>query len=198
MGHTYDNACDATCNVCDDVREVGHTYDNACDATCNVCGDLREVGDHAYDDANDTDCNECGAVRQIASVLAYAGASVSEDVNGLAFLFNAYVSGVAVENGNEYVLGSASVVPYVGGENCKVVRMGAVVSNGVSTIDVEATHLWGRNADAASFAIRIVNIPDHGKNTVVTARPYYVCEVDGEEIIIYGDAVSKTYNEIAK
>ena len=26
-----------------------HTYDNACDADCNVCGDLREVGEHSYD-----------------------------------------------------------------------------------------------------------------------------------------------------
>ena len=192
--HAYTSrvTTDATC-----VKEGVRTY------TCGLCGDsyteaISATGVHAYDDANDADCNECGAVRQIASVLAYAGSSVSEDVNGLAFLFNAYVSGAKTENGNEYVAGSASVVPYAGGESYKVVRMGAVVSNGVSTIDVEATHLWGRNADAASFAIRIVNIPEDGKDTVVTARPYYVCEVDGEEIIIYGDAVSKTYNEIAK
>ena len=165
------------------------------------------VKGHVYDDACDVDCNACGAIRQIAmKVLAYAGSSVSADVNGLAFLFNAYVSGARVENGNEYVTNSASVVPYVGSESYRVVRMGAVVSNqtdaildmehvdGEYVIDVEAVHLWGWRADAVSFAIRIIDIPDKGKDTVVTARPYYVYEVDGEEIVVYGAARSATYN----
>ena len=49
--HTYDNACDATCNACDFVREVGeHHYQSVVTApdcensgytvhTCTVCGD---------------------------------------------------------------------------------------------------------------------------------------------------------------
>ena len=209
--HTYDNACDATCNVCGDVRTpADHAYTSrvttaaTCTTkgvktyTCSVCGNsyteaIPTNDEHVYDNANDTDCNACGAVRQIAKVLAYAGSSISEDVNGLAFLFNAYVSGVKVENG-VYVAGSSSVVPYVGGESYPVVRMGAVVSNGVSSVDVEAAHLWGWNEDAASFAIRIVNIPEAHLDTVITARPYYVIEVDGEEVVVYGDPVSKSYN----
>ncbi len=163
--------------------------------------------EHTWDDDFDVDCNDCGAIRQIAmKVLAYCGASVSEDVNGLAFLFNAYVSGSKVENGNEYVTNSASVVPYVGSESYRVVRMGAVVSNqsdaildmehvdGECIVNVEAVHLWGWRADALSFAIRIIDIPDKGKDTLVTARPYYVYEVDGEEIVVYGAARSATYN----
>ena len=48
--HTYDNACDTTCNVCEEVREVGeHVYDNACDADCNECGAERTVGEHNYE-----------------------------------------------------------------------------------------------------------------------------------------------------
>ena len=40
--HTYDNACDISCNVCGEAREVSaHNYENAtCTAakTCTVCG----------------------------------------------------------------------------------------------------------------------------------------------------------------
>ena len=84
--HVYDNACDTTCNVCQDIREVAdhvydnacdadcnecgttrtpadHVYDNACDTTCNVCQDIREVADHVYDNVCDADCNECGTTR---------------------------------------------------------------------------------------------------------------------------------------
>jgi len=62
--HTYDNACDATCNVCSRERAVTHTYDNACDTTCNLCSDARTVP-HAYDNACDTDCNLCAATRTV-------------------------------------------------------------------------------------------------------------------------------------
>ena len=64
-----------TCSACgnsyvdDYVDALGHEYDNACDADCNVCGTAREVGGHVYDDANDTDCNECGAVREVGAVI---------------------------------------------------------------------------------------------------------------------------------
>ena len=34
--HTYDNACDAVCNVCDEIREVNHT-DADGDNVCDVC-----------------------------------------------------------------------------------------------------------------------------------------------------------------
>ena len=65
--HTYDNACDATCNNgCGYVREVGdHQYDNACDASCNVCGATRTPADHVYDLTEDCDvCTVCGATRE--------------------------------------------------------------------------------------------------------------------------------------
>ena len=41
----------------------GHAYDNACDTTCNICGETREVAPHVYDDCEDTTCNVCGAER---------------------------------------------------------------------------------------------------------------------------------------
>lgn len=42
-----------------------HLYDNACDATCNVCSATRTVAAHAYSSASDTTCNSCGKTRQV-------------------------------------------------------------------------------------------------------------------------------------
>ena len=61
--HKYDNACDTDCNVCGAIRTIEHTYDNACDAVCNVCGATRIPSDHVYSNACDADCNVCGATR---------------------------------------------------------------------------------------------------------------------------------------
>lgn len=70
--HVYDDEYDADCNVCGDVREVPekpveckHEYDNDCDDTCNLCGETREVEDHVYDDEYDADCNVCGETRDV-------------------------------------------------------------------------------------------------------------------------------------
>ena len=70
--HTYDNACDATCNECGEVREVGaHDYEAAdCDTakTCKICGATggEALGHTAEaDDGNcttDIKCATCGAV----------------------------------------------------------------------------------------------------------------------------------------
>ena len=46
-----------------------HTYDNACDTTCNECGYVRAVPDHVYNDENDRDCNECGYVLYVVGDL---------------------------------------------------------------------------------------------------------------------------------
>lgn len=68
--HTYDNKCDATCNNCDNVREVeDHIYDNACDITCNECGAEREVEDHKYtsEEIAAPSCNDEGMKRYTCS-----------------------------------------------------------------------------------------------------------------------------------
>ena len=84
--HTYDNACDAVCNVCGATRTpADHVYTSrvttaaTCGAegvrtyTCSVCGDnyteaIAATGAHTYDNACDTACNGCGAVRTITHV----------------------------------------------------------------------------------------------------------------------------------
>ena len=45
----------------EDVSALGHKYDNACDATCNVCAEQRTPAEHFDKDGEHT-CDECGAV----------------------------------------------------------------------------------------------------------------------------------------
>ncbi len=54
------------------VDKAEHTFDNACDADCNVCGATRTPAEHAYDNACDTACNVCGATREITHTPATA------------------------------------------------------------------------------------------------------------------------------
>ncbi|MBQ7323850.1 MAG: hypothetical protein IJW96_04730, partial [Clostridia bacterium] len=71
--HTYDNACDITCNECGETRAVGaHDFNAAdCDTpkTCKVCGKTEgtELGhsytQYVYDDHYHYDqCSLCGTV----------------------------------------------------------------------------------------------------------------------------------------
>ncbi|MBQ7358378.1 MAG: hypothetical protein IJW65_06560 [Clostridia bacterium] len=65
--HKYDHGCDIDCNVCGARRQPeSHKYDNNCDATCNVCGAERTPSDHTYSNACDATCDECGATRVAA------------------------------------------------------------------------------------------------------------------------------------
>ncbi len=81
--HTYDNNCDAECNVCGNVRDIiGHRYDeHIIEATCTTdgyivyycvgCGDNYTVdlpaNGHIYDDVFDVVCNKCKTERQYIS-----------------------------------------------------------------------------------------------------------------------------------
>lgn len=50
--HSYENACDAYCDVCFASREVpDHVYSTDCDETCNVCDKQREGADHTWGEA---------------------------------------------------------------------------------------------------------------------------------------------------
>ena len=51
-GHIYDNACDASCNICGETRSVPHNYTNG---VCTVCG---TACTHASVNANGL-CAEC-------------------------------------------------------------------------------------------------------------------------------------------
>jgi len=79
--HTYDHACDTTCNVCDETRTTTHSWDNGvvtkaatCKEagvktyTCSVCSETKteaiaKLTTHTYDHACDTTCNVCDETR---------------------------------------------------------------------------------------------------------------------------------------
>ena len=187
-----------TCTVCGDSYKsnytdaLGHKYDNACDADCNVCGEIRSVADHVYADEFDTTCDICGAVRDVvapATIIRFDGNSVSENVGGLAFRFDVPAIGLTVENGCYAIYDGATLKGY------KLISMGAVVTNGVATTDIVAAKLCDLTDDSASFAVRVINIPGNKLDVAVTATPYVVVEIDGVATTIYGEAQTSSYNE---
>ena len=66
--HVYDNACDVTCNVCEETREIEHDYSlyetNVAKHVkkCSVCGALDEATreEHVYDVYNGDYTCDCG------------------------------------------------------------------------------------------------------------------------------------------
>lgn len=136
---------------------------------------------HAYDHDYDADCNACGATRSVTLPITYSGSSVSEDVNGLAFKFDATISGMAVkQDGYTAIYSNAKLGKY------KVVKMGAIADNGYSSADIEAKKLYTLDGDDLSFVVRIIHIPEKHFSSVITATPYIIIESEGVQYTIYG------------
>ena len=82
---------DQICTVCKRVLDEknGHSFDNACDASCNYCEASRTVSNHI--DANvDKVCDECGAElpKEDAPIVLIIGAvSAATVAIGGAFIF---------------------------------------------------------------------------------------------------------------
>lgn len=124
----------------------------------------------------------------------------TENGNGLAFRFELAADGVSVKNRIEADLTNATV-NYLG-KDCKLLGMGAVMANDaaigatafaledvndITVLNIPAIYLCDLEPDSCAFAVRIINIPDSQVERTIYARPYYVVEVDGEEIVVYGD-----------
>ena len=159
--------------------------------TC-VCGDsyteeIAATGEHTYANDYDADCDVCGAVRAVVNPIAFGGNSRSEDVSGLAFKFDVAVDGMAV-NGTEAIYDGATI------DGNKLISMGAIVSNAKSELDIAAVYLCDLEADSASFAVRVINIPEANYGDEITAVPYFVVEIDGVETTVYGEAQVASYN----
>ncbi|MBQ3202918.1 MAG: carbohydrate binding domain-containing protein [Clostridia bacterium] len=150
------------------------------------------MADHTYDNEYDADCNVCGAVREATQApITFSGNSVTEEIKtgaGLAFKFDVAVNGMQT-NGTTAIYEGATVNGY------KLISMGAVVTNGVSTLDIPAVYLCDLEADSASFAVRVIKIPADKLDVEITATPYIVVEIDGVQTTIYGEAQTSSYNE---
>ena len=212
--HDFKSDCDTSCGTCNGffARKAAHTPAYTCkDSACTLCENLvAATTDHAYDGADDADCNVCGDVRLVEYAIAtYLSSSVSEDVNGLAFLFNVEAAGMEVTNGNEAVYTNATVAPTSLSGSYNLIGMGAVVSNQPNvelkiendddrtTAAVPAVFLCDLTEDAAQFAVRIIYIPDNKFDVAISARAYYIYEnANGEQVEMYGETVSRSYNSV--
>ena len=128
----------------------------------------------------------------------------TESGTGLAFKFDLAVS-VGVKDGN-VVDYTATTIDYMG-YTCNVVRMGSVVTNladvdpvlenvnGTYVIDIPVVYLTEWDEDTCSFAIRVINIPEDQLDRILYTRPYYIIEVDGEQIVVYGEVNSACASE---
>ena len=179
------------------------------DATCGAdgyvkygceCGEgvytetLTATGEHTYDHEFDTDCNVCDAVRDVVAPIIDVKLSISEDVNGLAFRFEANVAGFAIKAGT-FVQADYTNATYNG---YKLIETGAIASNGVSSIEIKGERMCDLDENGkALFAYRITNIPEEHKADEITMTPYYIVEIDGVQVTIEGEAQIGAYAEVA-
>ena len=168
---------------------------------------------HVYDDENDADCNLCGALRTITPAAAermhYGGAAISYDVNGVCFRFHIEADNTQTNPDHSYVSGSAVIRPFHNDVGYSLIRMGAVMSNkkdaaldlehlSSHSVDVQGVYICKKSQESLSFAVRIIHIPLQGRDTPIYARPYYVYSDGSNEIVVYGDTVSRSFNELAR
>ena len=140
--------------------------------------------------------------------LNITGNSISEDVNGVAWLVEAKVDGITL-NGTTANYDNATVNGY------KLITMGAVISNnyadlgyvpkledvdGARAIDVQAKYIYDTDVEAGTvtYAIRVVNIPDEYKDRDVDILTYIIFEdAAGVQHTLYCNSVYASYNWVA-
>ena len=183
--------------------------------TLNFCGSGNSSADEMYID-NITIINVDGEENIRTEVTKNTGVSVrdvDDDIRGLAFRFHLNASGVQVKNGNVFVPNSGKIDLYKNREvEGTLVRAGAVVTNNatigqsfedfnlnnlsIQTIDIPAQYLLDLDDGSMGYAVRIINIPEANTSTEIYARPYYVYEVDGEEVVVYGALSHANYDGV--
>ena len=78
-GHSYDNACDTTCNNCGETRKITHDYGKIWTTdesqhwhACSVCGEKKDTADHNFTEVltgaaegHGYACTGCGYLSQV-------------------------------------------------------------------------------------------------------------------------------------
>ena len=215
-GHTAGAAADCTnaqvCTVCgaELAAALGHSYDAVVTApdcenggyttyTC-ACGDTYTADEtaalgHSYDNEFDVDCNVCGDTREVKAPIIDVKLSISEDVNGLAFRFEANVAGFAIKAGT-FVQADYTNATYNG---YKLIESGAIASAAnAGSITIKGERMCDLDENGkALFAYRVINIPADKQDVEITMKPYYIIEIDGVVTTIYGEAQVGAYAEVA-
>ena len=165
---------------------------------------------------NELNLNVCGGGNGVAEDVYLDDLSLMslDDLRvGVAFLMELEAQDIRWNEQYESQLTYATVDAYGDGNRYTLKRMGAIMTNEAEIgqdsvaftldhpvletnrlIDVPATYLWSLERDYATYAVRVVDIPFAYADTVIYARPYYVFEQDGEEIVVSGDVYSRSYN----
>lgn len=160
--------------------------------------------------------NFCGGGSGIAEDVYVDDISLVEQdpgaLLGVAFLMELDCWGVTRNERMEADYGEATVDVFADGQRYRLVGMGALMTNrasvgtdsdqfnrengqlGERVVDVPAVYLYDVGETSVTFAVRIINVPRHYANAVVYARPYYVYEKNGQQIVVYGSIYSRSYN----
>lgn len=141
---------------------------------------------------------------------------------GLAFRFNLNCEGVTLNEQHVGNYTNGKVEAFEDGEKYTLVAAGAVMTNDAevgqneelfvrgntnsekTVIDVNAKYLfnvyhkdyYGIEEEGITYAVRITNIPESHKGTVIYARPYYVFEYNGNQVTVYGDVSYDSYEKL--
>ena len=173
-------------------------------------GSGKGTTDELYvDDVMVIDLSNSGNRAEVLSGGETSIRDTADDSRGLAFRFNVAVEGAQVTNGNELVANVGSIKLFKHNDTLgTLVGTGAIVTNqeaigtgdmthenvdGKKTIDVPAKYLLDLSDGSITYAVRIINIPDHATETEIYARPYYIYELNGEQVTVYGDIAHNNY-----
>ncbi len=167
-----------------------HTYDDAFDAECNVCGNIREVEIQVYDGKSVSE--DVSGLAFKFSVKAsggkiwentgstYLSGSASIEIDGVAYALK--YSGAVVSNVADIAADELTIVNAQNNGNKNIMNIGA-------------KYLCDLSENSLSYAIRVINIPEANYDSVISARPYYTYEnAEGDSITVYGDVVTGSYN----
>lgn len=195
-----------TITIPDSITVIGANAFYMCDALTNVnyFGSKADWNAIAIGENNDALLNAvwCSPAALYSETVRHSVMDTDHG-NGLAFRFELCASGVKTVSGNRVNLANATVNYF--GTDCKLIGMGAVVTNnsdlggdhltldavnGVNVLDIPTVYLQEVNENGCAFATRIINIPSTALSRTISARPYYIVEVDGEQRVIYGDTDS--------
>ena len=196
---SYDGECSYGCGK-QYPADGNHMFEDgvtACDGgLCWLCWNEIEAADHVYDNEFDKTCNICGEANPDAEEL-YEGTGNSameldNGLGGLAFRFSLAIDGVAIAE-NRVTLADYSNAT-LGGN--KVLKVGAIATNGVSSVDIEAKYITDLAADSIQFAVRIINIAEENFGRDITVTPYVTVEIGGEEVTFYGEEYVNSYSAV--
>lgn len=148
-------------------------------------------------------------------LLTHGGSSIRDTSfyqRGLAFRFSLNVSGAQVADGYRLTPNTGTLDLFKENEDIgNLVEAGAVLTNvekignsnmtfadvdGKKTVKVTAQYVMEAIDSSITYAVRVVNIPDANAGALIYARPYYTYELGGEQVTVYGDIYSNSYDAI--